>query len=268
MSRLARRLRRLRGEDGAIALLTLAFMVAAGMATILLLWGIGRATGAYNSLYAANQSAAYAAATATRVRPRGAVDVGAQIRFLCATTSDPTDCVGGETFDAADAVMRAALGPGAPGAFGLRYPTDPGAAGTNVWFVDERGRRTGQGLIQAYEIGISAGQARAFHEAGTDAGGGRCLPAAGEDEGYYDPTPSPGPIGDEVLQCWRVSEFGVAYPLQFHSGVISRVEAELPLYPGCQGAAWCPEIELRATSAATQAQPAPVSDYGDYYSYD
>jgi hypothetical protein len=235
-------------------------MLAAGMATIILLWGIGRATGAYNALYAANQSAAYAASTAARSHGSGEVD-GPQIRFQCNTTNDPTDCVGGETFAAADQVMSAALGPGASGTFGLRYTTNPNAAGTNVWLVDERERRLGYGLVQAYEVSLAPSLARRL------ASRVGCIPNAGEDEGYFDLTPSPGPLGDELLVCWRVQEFGTAYPLQFQSGIISRARARLALYPGCASASWCPTVDMVATSAATQSQPNPFDSYADYYDY-
>lgn len=237
-----------RNEEGAIALMTLFFMVFAGLALLLLLWGIARATGAFNALYAANQSAALAAATAAKGGEAAAGN--GQIAFDCgARPADPTDCISGGAFHAADSVMRASLGPGAPGTFGLQYTTVQSQPGTNVWLVDERGQRLGHGLVQAYEVGYQAGIARNLAD--------QCTPGTLEDEAYVN----------GILGCWRVREFGRAFPKQFQSGIISRARAELELYPGCQGANWCPTVDMMVTSAATQAQPTPVSDYGDYYCY-
>lgn len=252
---------RLAREDGAIALLTLVFMIGAGIAMLILLWGIGRSTGAYNALYAANQSAAYAAVTASKSRGAGATDTSAQLRFQCNyDANDSTDCIGGETFGVADQVMTAALGPGAGGTFGLQYTTNPNAAGTNVWFVDERGQRTGRGLVQAYEIEVNPTNARRI---GRHLNG--CHPAAGEDEGYYQPNPWDPSRG--TLYCWRVRELGVDFEPQYQSGVISRVRAQLPIWDGCAGASWCFNVDMVATSAATQSQPQPFDDYSDYYIY-
>ncbi len=258
MSAAIRKLRaRVAAEDGAIAMATLCFLIFTGFIVITTLWGIAYITGAYNTLYSANQAAAYAAATATGETSSAP---SPQLRFACSSRSGPLDtvCMAGPSMNAASAVMSATFAPNAPGSFGLSYDS---GAGPRVRLTGA-GYGAGANQISIYEIGMPASRARQLAQAPPPEGAGGCNPGAGSDHGVYDPYPQDQLPG--TLVCWRLSEFGIEYSPQYQSSVVTRAAVDLPLLPGCD-ASFCPVISLRTVAAATQDQPEPPDSYGDYF---
>lgn len=256
-----------RREGGAIALATLAFMIGAGLTILITLWGIAYVTGAYNALYAANQSAAYAAATVTRAGddPQ-AVGLEDQLQIACKrrgpALEGQTICVGSpddddEAIDAAQAVLAASLGPSAAerGPFGLYYDkTGSGAENGSVRLVGAGFRPDPDGdVITIYEIQEPPANARLLTEAR-----GLCGPEDLEEAGYFIDE-----AGAPHLVCWRLRESGVSYPPQFRTGVITRAVTEIPMLPVCGSA--CGSVELRATAAATLDRPTAPRDWSRYY---
>lgn len=227
--------RRAAEEEGVIALATLGFMVAAGMAVIVLLWSIGAITGAYNSLYAANQAAAYAAASAT-VAPANA-NSSSQLAFQCTYASPgSTLCTGGTSYDAAQSVMTTMLNTSRPGDFGLQY-------GGNVAMT-----------LNAYSIDRTPGEARA------EAAAYGCRIPVGSDAGY---TPIDGNPTDSELNCWDLHEEGVDFGVKYTSTVVSRSTANVNVLPGC-GLALC-NATMNVVAAASEDQPHPYTCYSEYY---
>jgi len=233
---------RARRQHGVIATMTLFFFVGCGFATLLLLWSIGIITGAFNALYAANQAAAYAAVSATN-NQNGGADYSNQLSFQCVYSS-ANICTGGASYTAANDVMNAELGPSAPGRFNLTY-------GDNTFLVGPSGQPN---QIEAFDITRPAAAAQAL------AAANGCSFAPGQDGGYTglapgDPNPS--------LNCWRISEFGIDFPIQYSSGVITRSTATLNAIPGCSYS-FC-TITMNVAAAATENEPAPYSSYDEYY---
>lgn len=236
--------RRAGEEDGVIALATLAFMISAGMATIVMLWSIGAITGAFNALYAANQAAAYAAASATKT-PTG-LGSNLQLPFDCEHNhGDATLCDGGKAFNAANAVMSTMLSPNRPGSFNLDY-------GVNAFLTDETYTR--RNVIRSYEINRPAGQAKAQAEAFG------CPIPANRDFGV---TPINGNPNAQEINCWRLTEFGISFPVRYQNAIVTRSIAYLNIFPGCT-LSIC-QIELRVVAAATEDQPTPFETYEDYF---
>lgn len=228
---------RLRGaeEEGVIALATLGFMIAAGMAVIVLLWSIGVITGAYNSLYAANQAAAYAAASATTA-PVDA-NSSSQLAFQCNYASPgSTLCVGGGSYDAAQSVMGTMLNTSRPGDFGLQY-------GSNVAMT-----------LNAYSINRTPSEAKA------EANAYGCGIPAGSDAGY---TAIEGNPTDLELNCWDLKEEGVDFGTQYTSAVVARSTANVNVLPGC-GLTLC-NTTINVVAAASEDQPNPYTCYSEYY---
>lgn len=226
--------RRAASEDGVIALATLAFMIAAGMAVIVLLWSIGVVTGAYNSLYAANQAAAYAAASATQAPTTS--DSSSQLSFQCSYSGDPTLCTGGASYDAATSVMRTMLNPNRPGDFNLNY-------GANVSMS-----------LRAYSIGRTA------HQAEAQAAAYGCPINPSDGAGY---TPLDGNPYQNSLNCWQLEENGLRFPVQYTSAVVAKSDATVNVMPGCTLSFCTQNIEVIA--AASQDQPNPYTCYSEYY---
>lgn len=261
-----------RSEEGAIALATFAFMIGTGLVILFALWGIAYVTGAYNALYAANQSAAYAAATVTRAGDDPtAIGLDDQLQIACSNRNedDMTICYDDpdrddEAIDAAQAVLAASLGSGPDdrGPFGLYY--EKGSSDTGLGSVRLVGRGyepdpQGGDQITIYEISRPPADAKAAAEAG-----GLCAPESESEAGIFRPDDE-GSAG--VLVCWRLRESGISYPAQYRTGVVSRARAEVAWLPLCSPGAWlCPTFEMHATAAATLDRPsAPAGNWARYF---
>lgn len=224
-----------RAQAGAVALLTLVFMLTLGLASMMMLWGIGYSAGAYTTLYAATQAAAYAAVSEVSLEGAGA---GAQLPFDCGASFDALAaepvCRDGNAGLAAKLMLGIAL----RGQFGLSYP---GA----VRLVDSAGNEI-DGVL-AFYIPLAPGVARAA-----------------------DPGCS-GIVATEnarVRSCWRnpgrifgqaAGDFFVSDP-NYLSGIVAITEAEIPFPPSCRSAL-CPTITLRVAVAARQGQQLPPGRY-------
>lgn len=271
LARYARLRERSAREDGVVALMTLLFFALAGMTLILLIWAISISTGAYNALYSATQSAAYAAANVVEQQSpaEGAALGSGQLPWSCSpavgtTESSNFQCRAsgggrGNTFVAAHYSLMASLGADAqgrsqPGNFGLSYP------GT-VSLADENGNALPMSdpWILAYQIDQSPGLAA-----------NRCYPSSNDAVGFSTTSGAGGPGSpDRRISCWRFFEDGVWFPWHYESGVVVRTVADLNLIPGCSaGNEWiCPATQLQATAAATQSQPLPPASYNTYFCY-
>ncbi len=225
-------------EDGAIALATLAFMMVAGLVSIMTLWTIGYATTAYNDLHAGTQAAAYAAVGRTEKAVPG---TGAsQLNFACSASgaSRPnaeTTCTNGETFNVVAQVFSRAF----TGKYGLTYAPDN--TGT-VQLIDES-RNPWPGLY-AFYVPLPSGAARKL--------------SAGQACPYREP--NNGEAGGRLL-CWSVQDGGAGDGPQYNSGVIVRTRATIRM-PGCgmlprlpsQQRSICAALNLSVTAAASVSQ--------------
>lgn len=225
-------------EDGAIALLTMVFMIVLGIVLVITLWSIAYATGAYNQLYAATQAAAYAAVGQTQPGYSGA-----QLNFECGSASyglpdGATACSGGGVMNAVNAIFTASFQPASCGrvltGFGLTWTT--GSSCSTVSLYDAQGNPAN--YVEAYYVPISPGAAQSLYEA---AGSPSCPYVAQQDGVTTD------------LICWGSPESGVAsFPI-FTSGIIVRTGIDLQP-PVCYSFA-CPVFDLRISVAAEEGQP-------------
>jgi hypothetical protein len=211
--------KRLQNQTGAVALMTLGYMIACGMICLVTLWGIANATGAYNTLYGVTQSAAYAAASQTD--PTSIGETGT-VRFLC--DGSAVECRSGATFNAAQNAAITGLSAGVPGRFGLTYGV--------AQFTDLNGNYTGSPLIYAYSPVVSPGEAETyFNDTGS------CTRYNAETQ-------------QESLICWDLND-AVSSSVNFEPGVAVYMRAEIPL---CMSSL-CPNIGLSTAAAATTSQP-------------
>lgn len=242
-------IRRLRKERGAIALMTLAFLVFAGLSALFILWGIARVTGAYNLMYAANQSASYAAVTAvesgTRIRCN---NPDPNISVVCLRSTDPSAQT--DAYAVASSVMAASINPEEQQTFGLCYSNGPNECSDegSVRLVSDFAEPAARDdAIKVFNVDSSEEVAE--------------LCGALQDDVFRASRPG------SPLICWGLEEAGVT-TLQRTSGVITRAEASLPLgqFIGCQdGGAIdflpCIDVNLRVASSARQTQPRAESSY-------
>ena len=237
---------RARREAGAIALATLAFMIVLGLVSIVTLWSIAYATGAYNSLYAATQSAAYAAVGQTVPGISGTGQ--GQLDFNCnsgntGTAGNPV-CGSGHVINIVNAIFSASFpqSGGGPG-YGLTWDNN---AGGTVQLTDATFAPNSD-AVYAYYIEDSSGAAKAAWAAD----GHNCAPT-------LNGVPQP-------LLCWSISEQGAAGGAgavtapapQFVSGVAVYTAAIIPL-PVCL-ASFCAHVTLHVAVAASEAQAQPLS---------
>lgn len=225
---------RLREEKGAIALLTLAFLIFAGLLSLFILWGIARVTGAYNLMYASNQSAAYAAATA--------VDSGATIRcnalnrYVCRKTPGVSDA-----YSVAEGVMEASIDPGEQETFGLCYGSACPSDG-RVSLVSDFTSGSRNNAIKVFNFPVQSSYPCFVNGISND---------------VYE-------LGGKLV-CWALDEGGLYTP-QKESGVITRSRASLeyvPL-PGCKVESIflpCLQADLRVAAAARLDQPQAQKNY-------
>jgi hypothetical protein len=239
---------RARREDGAVALATLAFMIVLGLVSIITLWSIAYATGAYNSLYAATQSAAYAAVgqtvPATPNSSQGQLDFNCNPEPNAGTGGNPV-CDGGNVMAIVNATFTASFpapNSGILSGFGLTWND---AQGGSVQLADANNAPiSGPTYVYAYFVPDTPGAARAAWLA---QGSGSC-PA----------TVTLGGLGQPQFLCWSVREQAGAYGIggtdQFSSGVIIRTFAQIKI-PGCI-AFFCAQTDLHVVTAASEAQQA------------
>jgi len=208
-------------ERGVYMLLTMVFIIFVGGFSIAALWTISYVSGAHTTLYAAAQSASYAAVG--EVSFPGSFPGNNGFNFDCGDGFDPQPlsgeprCDGGPAFQAADALLVEQL----QGEFGLHM-------GSNVVYADANGNPASG--IAAYEIATSAGVARA--DAAAEA---------------------------NSLNSWNSpTEFGSSQPF-YTSGVVVELQANVS-YMHCSLPVICDPISIHVSVPAAQAQPAlPVT---------
>jgi hypothetical protein len=259
MNALLRLRGRISSQRGVIALLTLVFMIFLGMTMLVLLWGIARVTGAFNTLYAANQSAAYAALSSTKVSEAGPVrvriDCDGSLRSADPGVEPATICErsGSGTVPpalvAADSVMRATLGAG-QNRFGLCYDGNPSGGPCPA--------ETEVRLVAEYSGGASWSPSFKAFNMPQRVSTYSCINGSGEVE---------IPEGKDVratssqIACWGLREYGQIYNPNFETGVITRAQARVDYFPGCLNANLCPRAEIRVAASASQDRPIPDRYY-------
>lgn len=222
---LLRRLRRqLADERGAMALMTLVFLMCAGFVMIVFLWVIGYAGGAYNTIQGAAQTTAYAAVGA--VMTTG----GDQPRFDCGPVERADGlCLQGSTFNTAQKALAISLSTSKAN-WGLSYnPALPNPS-NRVCFADPYGNCLTQPGVYAYNVAFPPGVARQIDP--------DCQGTASS-------------VGLSGRSCWILMHAGVGEP-QYVSGVAVYLTTVVEL-PGCV-ASWCPQQPITAVAAASQAQ--------------
>lgn len=226
---------RARRNDGAIALMTITFMIFLGLVMVVFLWTIGYAGGAYNTMQGAAQATAYAAAGAVNVN-----NSPAQPQFDCNNGQAlPQDaCINGATFNTAERTLHYALA-STKANFGLFYDPSLGQ-NSSVYFTTPDGERAPVPTIYAHQIDFSAGLAKSLDPSCT---------------GHAD-YPEGGIVAGR--SCWKLYEQGIGEP-QYVSGV-SVYLATVVQVPGCV-ASWCPQQPIQAVAAASQDQDL-TQDYG------
>jgi len=272
-----------RREDGAIALMTLAFMLTVGILSITFLWSLALITGAYNALYVANQNAAVAAASAAQrpagTGPGGVSSGSSQLEYPCnqATTAafggmcvashdSPNSAVArvSPALLAARTVMRESL---SDRPFGLNFAA---GADRNVAMISRLALNLNpEGIdniesradaIELFNMTRSAGEVRRILRQP----GAECLMSPILGWGYIPQQYSGDPFGG-VFHCWQLEENGITFPKNYNSGVVTRAVADIELLPGC-GLAVC-RAQIVVSAGASQEQIAAVNNYSQYYSY-
>jgi Flp pilus assembly protein TadG len=235
---LLRARRHARDEEGAIAILTLFFMIVLGLVLITTLWSIAYATGAYNELYAGTQAAAYAAVGQTTESTGNQQ----QLDFECgggsyALSDGATACNGGGVMDAVDAVFATSFPAAQCGSsfgtgFGLSWTT--GSSCSTVQLLEASGNPAD--YVEAFYVPATPGDAQSIWE-----GAGRpTCPYFASQEGL--PT---------ELVCWSAPDL-LVQTNHFTSGVIVRTGVSIKL-PGCSPIL-CPTYDIRLAVAASEAQ--------------
>lgn len=225
---LLEQLRRTGREEGAVALLTLVFMMTVGMVMVIVLFGMSYVSAAHTTLYQATQAAAYAAANEIVTPANGGGT--SQLPFDCGPNFDwaqPSPvCTSGRTAQAAKTLLSDTLN-GAGGKFGLSFPG-------SVRLVDTSGNTVDGPL--AYYVSDSAGVAQA------------------EDPGC-------GGIYGNTRTCWTnpVGDIGVG-DSNYVSGVVVITQATVPFVPGCTS--WiCPTFTIQVAVSARAGQVIPGKNY-------
>lgn len=246
-------------EEGAVALMTLAFMMVVGAMAIMFVWSLGVITGAYNVLYVANQNAAVAAATATVPADGGSN----QMTYYC-VRSRPGESAcyyfpqqGGssqmQSNLAAAAAHRVLEDSLEKEPFGL-------SLGENVFMLPSDSlalQDSGVMLLKAYEVARPAGEIRDA----MDRYNRSCSIPAGEQWGTVHGVFQGG---EDELHCWRLTEGGVEFPKLYNSGVIVETFADVNLF-NCEFE-FC-QTRIVVKSAATQEQIASPEEVSQYYYY-
>jgi hypothetical protein len=232
-------------HDGAVALLTLVFMVGAGLVMIVFLWSIAYATSVYSYQLQANQAAAYAAVQSVITGSGEGEEAGGQLVFDCGPSYDPATgwCTAGKTFTAADSALRNALPATVvngrrAGRFNLVY--DPTGGGNVFTLRTTEGAVVPDRGIYAWSIPYDPAEARRVD--------GNC-------DNQPDPGINPAPQGGPPY-CWTFSPFGPNARADdehhYTSGVAIYLASTISL-PGCV-ASWCPTWQIHTGASATQDQ--------------
>jgi hypothetical protein len=261
--------------------MTLVFLLLVGVVSIIFLWSISIVTGAYNTLYIANQNAAIAAAsTASTEASDGA---GNQAVFQCDPTvaqelsgastacSLPTASAAGAALAeiegapavfAARAVMRDSL---ANEPFGLRFVNSPQGA-KNVQLIPEpwvASFASGREYVMRFNVPLTSGDIQSRL-----ANGASCIIPS--DRYYGTLSDELLPPGGRAIHCWQIKERGVNFARQFNSGVITRARAQLQIFgncpvPGVSVPLICGTQEITVSAAATLKQLRGREDWEDFY---
>jgi hypothetical protein len=242
---------RLVAEDGAIALATLAFMMAVGLGLLVMLWGIGYATGAYNQIYLGTQQAAYAAASAEEPQLFNFDTADSQPQIGCATNALVNyQCSSGPALDAAEQSLADTFNNGGA-SFDLTFlPSNDGT----LRLTDENYQP--DPIIYAYQMGLAS----AAQEARCSLQQGSASASTPSTSVLVDNDPDSQTYG--ALLCWQISEHGIIYPAETDSGVVVRTEARLQVPPGCQPSViFCPTYEISTVAVATLSQPQANNNY-------
>lgn len=224
-------IRRLRGEEGIAMLLTVVFLMGAGMVIIFTIWGVAYTTTAQTRLYGATQAAAYAASNEVQFASSDQGYVGVQPPFACndANIGVPGNlnpvCTSGETVDTARLLLQESL----QGQLGISYPG-------NVQLLDAQGNVT-NGVL-AYQVGVSSGAARSV-----------------------DPLCSGSGLIDSTnyLTCWLNPGRDIFNSGQknYSSGIVVITRVTLPFVPGCTATWICPRFTFTNAVPATVGQQSP-----------
>lgn len=244
--------KRIKKEDGAIAIITIFFLFTVGIISILALWSIGVATGAYNKLYVANQSAAFSAVTTARQTEGFSQPVfGCSKKYYCVK--------GDNTFDVAQKVFDETMSSGS--SFSINYnPDNPDAGNTNLF----SNMPSSQGLeaITVFEMEKSPSLSKEICQENFSGSGERLYDEFNNGE-YRVLKGSP-----ETPVCWRVTESGYNFQYQFYSGVVSRAKTRIPSIPTLDCSIdqsiydfGCITIEVQAAASVSQINQ---SDYSFY----
>jgi len=281
---LANKLQRCREDDGVFSVLTLLFLVVLGLGMLFFIWLLIGAIGAFNTLYIANQNAAVAAAATAR---SDAAVSGPQLGFICGSSASglagrvicAVDNRGGSATAAAAAVSLENAFRGAP--FGIRFGDQPGA---NTYLDFSRSPDPGASAnplprVLAYSVDISSADARnnncTVSGSGSPSSANRFRTGRVSSPNLVQGSP------ETAIHCWSVYEEGsageISYPVQYSSGVVTRVAARPELI---DNAAICPSGDaanavavfvrelcrplIVVVAAASQSQPEAYDDYTDY----
>lgn len=210
-------IRRCRDEQGIGMMLSLVFMMTAGVTIFFVLWGVSYVTAVTTKVYGATQIAAYAAANEVNFINNPVASW--QPSFDCRGNdlfdpSNPTPtCTSGPAVDTARLIMQEQLQGNPPG---VVYRADGSG---EVQLLDAGGNVT-NGII-VYHVPLPAGAARA-----ADPG---CTGSAAVD-------------GVATRTCWknpRADAF-TGNQANYTSGVVINARVTVPFVPGCGGISLCP----------------------------
>jgi hypothetical protein len=222
-------------EEGIAMILTIVFLMTAGMVMIFMIWGIAYTTSVQTRLYGATQVASYAAVNEVVFAGGYGASPGVQPPFACnnggldePTNSNPV-CDSGQAADTARTLLQASL----QGQLGLSYATDGSG---NVQLLDAQGNVT-NGIL-AYQVGVGSGAARSV-----DPG---CAGTAEIDSTTY-------------RTCWLNPGRDLFNGGQknYSSGVVVITKVTVPFVPGCNSLILCPRFTFINSVPATVGQQNP-----------
>jgi hypothetical protein len=233
-------LKKIKNEDGAIAIITIFFLSTVGIISILALWSIGVATGAYNKLYVANQSAAFSAVTTTI--PTEGFE---QPVFDCQNEEIKTfyQCKKGTGYNTFKTVFQETLSGGSGFGIDPNKLTTPTSCQPNSSLCFD---------LKVFNFRKNSSQAK----------------KSCQEEGSTSDIVS---SGDGEVVCWRVSENIAGQELkfgyQYSSGVLARAQARIPSIPtlnSCNDTIYgfgCVVVKVVASASVSQVNQ---SDYSFY----
>ena len=262
---------KLANEEGVFAIMTLAFFLACGLSSIIVVWSIAQLSAIYNVAYLSTQAAATAAVGAAQPSSGSGLpgdSIGKGLTISCTLRQD-RDCQarseeGGadsEVYKIAKNSLRTSLQPGTPGNFGLVGP-DQFAGGGYPLAINS---------LRVYNVDPQAAAIARIR--------GCNYPSDKADAGFIRPYEGASSPSDRTgeMACWRVRENarlvngtpapGIqAYPDQYQTGIVLRTRADIP-FPSFCASALCPDITISSVAAATQTQTRPPPNYEQFKCY-